>query len=511
MQDPKDGDGRGENRSPLLLAIERGMPQDKIIELIDRGEPIDVKDVWGNMPLHYAALWGADLVAGKLLEMKADPRAKVAGDDEYNGLRSPVELAAAFGQEATVLNLLNQSDWTPEELETALYAASAKNSEALDEILQKTKFSERAVCKALDEAVRHGHIVAVTKVLEHKDILADMLSAGMVETLRHGKSKEDDDYDDIMEGENIGRMMLFKAVKFDFPALAAYLISIGCDPGLGNLQSSKGNSTPSPPVAELQLSVKGPGVPLLTEKGLIESLAERSNNLPPNYPPFALAIKRKEFVAAISMLPAAFLVAPGTVLYASLCISEAATQEEKRVQVTDPLKAREMAKQATRAQVMGLQLLQTLPESRQLDLIRSKEGELYLRLAAKLDIVSVLSQPVVQSMMKDRWHGALLMIVNEGKGVSRWGDKVEVELSQRLRLALFAVVVAFPANMLAMVIVAVFPPAEALLLKFLRALGEQGENYALIHETGYSPTFHMWYEEFWLLGKRRPGKQGWGS
>ena len=458
----------GKFRSQLLLAIEQGVDQDIIVQLIEDGESIHVQDHWGNAPLHYAALWGADRVAVKLLEQKADPHAKTAGAAEYNGLRLPIELAASFGREDCVLALLRSQPWESHELHEALFAASASGSVALDELLDCARFDNVAVCKALDCAVKHNRIAALDKLLHHKNVLTEDLTDKMVATIQGDMEESRGAPEDgLQPGKTIGQMMLFVSLKYEYNELASHLIDLGVDPGLGQLNKS-------------ELHVNGRNARQI---------------------PFGLALTRGQYASATRMLPAGFLTAPGTALYASLCAAQAARMEQKRVQVQDPLKARMLAKQALAAELMGLQLLLTLPEVRQLDLLRSTEGEKYLRFAASLNSTSVLSQPMVQTMMNDRWRGALYVVIAEGRGISQWGDNVQVSLSVRIRLALLMLVVVLPANMLAILFVAVFPHTEFLILKLLRSFGEQGEHWALLQDAGYSPTFSMWYDEFWLFGE----------
>ena len=112
--------------------------------------------------------------------------------------------------------------------------------------------------------------------------------------------------DDVSATETLGEHMLYLALKNEFDELATKLVTLGADPGLGILDKQ-------------ELHVYG----------------KRSSNRS-----FGLALRRKALSSAIRMLPAAFLSAPGTTLYASLCITEAAMREERRVTVVDPPKVR---------------------------------------------------------------------------------------------------------------------------------------------------------------------------
>lgn len=486
-------------RSEILLMIERGEPEQKIIRQIKNvcpaavpgwqscgaGEPwpCDILlgvDNGGNTALHYAAVWGAAEVVKCLLPLKANPRARTTDPHEYDGLHTPLELAAAFGSEDVMLVLRRAEQWSGEELAPALVAAAARGSVALDELLlpqakgggveevaDAELFSEKVLFQALAAAVTHDQISAVDVLVDHKDLLGSGLSPELHSALRLKSAAEEDGSMPGDKVDTVGEAMLFLALRNEFDKLATHLIvALGADGGIGDLQRE-------------ELHVWG------------EAASEH---------PFGLALRRKAFGTATAMLPAGFILAPGTALYASLCVTEAAQKEERRVAVVDPPRARKMKKLALEAQLMGLQLLQTLPDARQVDLLNSTEGEAYVRLAGRLDSAVVLSQPVVQKEMENRWYGTLLLAISSGKGINQWGDPLLLPASKRLQLLLLAVCLLLPATMLLYPVIALVPAVEGVVLTRLRSFGEPGERWGWLRETGYVRGLSMWWEDLWLPG-----------
>jgi ankyrin repeat protein len=75
--------------------------------------------------LHSAAIWGADHVAAILLARGADSRATLFDEDVLDGLSTPLLLAAKFGAEGVLDELLHaphdedmpgHEPWSPAEL-----------------------------------------------------------------------------------------------------------------------------------------------------------------------------------------------------------------------------------------------------------------------------------------------------------------------------------------------------------------------------------------------------------
>jgi hypothetical protein len=155
----------------------------------------------------------------------------------------------------------------------------------------------------------------------------------------------------------VGEALLILALLYEFDELAAALVVAGADPGVGQ-----------------------PSIAVLT--------SERT--------PFGLALSRGCYADAIRMLPAAFMTSPGSTLKAALLTSDSARKASLRCLIADPPAARKLLATAQEAEFCALALLQTLSEARTCDLLASRSGELFLRMAARLESAIILSQPIVQ-------------------------------------------------------------------------------------------------------------------
>ena len=207
--------------------------------------------------------------------------------------------------------------------------------------------------------------------------------------------------------------------------------------------------------------------------------------------PIGAAIERGSFQKAIAMLPAGFMTAPAAALYAGLCVSEAAQKGAWKRRVNDPAGARRLKQRSIEAELMALAMLQTLPEDRVDDLLRNNDGEMFLRKAAKLESIIILSQPVVQQYLVDDWYGSMLGCLKSGIGTNAWADRVPMEPGARFRLAMLFLFVALPLNMLFIPAIAIFPPLESSIISYLNSLGGHGERFGLLRQAGHSDGLMM--------------------
>jgi len=98
-------------RTELMRAIEAGPTEDVALQLLDGRVEVHARDRWGNTALHYAAVWGADQTAKRLIELGADARCATEDDGEeyFKGVRTPLEVAAAYGHSSVLRVLLGSS------------------------------------------------------------------------------------------------------------------------------------------------------------------------------------------------------------------------------------------------------------------------------------------------------------------------------------------------------------------------------------------------------------------
>lgn len=493
------GESYGDPRPRILLMIEREEPEQLILEELSNlyaamrkqtfpepskdpsnPWPLDTfigVDLTGCTALHYAAIWGADDVLKSLLDHHANPDCCTTDSLEFDGLHTPMEFAAWYGREDVVLQLLRAQHWEDSKMKSALISGAKRGSWALDELLVKRfdesgdeiRYSTPTMFQAMYAAVKHNQMSALQVLVEYEPsnltAIIDESMEFVVRQVKDGDNEDDDDEERNVPG-TVGESLLLLAVHNDFNEMAAFLVTLGADPGLG-------------PLIKAELHVNG--------KEAIHHA-------------FGAALVHKKFEAATNMLCAGFLTSPGTALYATMCVSEAAVREERRVHIINPPLARKLLQQSHEAQLLGLQMLQTLTDVRQRDLLRSIEGESFVRLAAQMDSIVVLSQPVLQEDMQTRWYGGVGVAVLLGKGTSMWGDVIQLSPFVRLKITLYLVFLILPMNLVLMVVVAIHPAMELRITEFLGSLGENGERWGFLQETGYNQALWMWWDELWLLG-----------
>ena len=458
-------------RTPLMFAIEQGVsgergPETLALKYLEEHKALDVNeaDIWGNTALHYACVWGFELVAAQLLALKADPRCKTHDMGEHHGLQTPLQLAAKYGGTSGVLKALleapkllywtKEQNWEPKETRDALLTAS-RNGHIPEVLLDTVAFEQDDLIAALCCAVQRGHTEAALTLVTHGTRLETRIDHGIRALIEEARERPPESNEEF-HARTVGEAMLLTALRNDLDDIANFLASNGADPGL------------------------------------IEISALTSHNGAPSIDhPFGVAIDRGSLQEAISMLPAGFMTAPAAALYAGLSISEAAQKAAKKLRVTDPAGARRLKKRSIEAELMSLAMLQTLPEDRAHDLLRSKEGEMFLRKAAKLESVVILSQPVVQQDLVERWFGSMLGSLKSGIGTNAWGDRIPMQIGARFKLAMLFLFIALPLNLLSIPAIAIFPPLESSVISYLSSLGGNGERFGILRKAGHSDGIMM--------------------
>ena len=464
-------------RTELMRAIEAGPTEDVALQLLDGRVEVHARDRWGNTALHYAAVWGADQTAKRLIELGADARCATEDDGEeyFKGVRTPLEVAAAYGHSSVLRVLLGSSriPWQTSELFKVLLAA-CRIGYVPQALFEHVIFDELQRVTALACAVHRNREHAVATLVNSREATLKLVVDGHMAAALRGASSED--HSEMANSGNdparlvhalgygetgtVGEAMVFFALSNEFYDLSNLLLRRGADPGFGPL--------------------------------VRESLHSPDK-------PFGVALKTAAFAQATTMLPAGFLTAPGTVLYASLLVCEAALRASSQVKVKDPPRARALKQLADRAELMPLALLHTLPEDRQSDILYSNEGEEFVRKAADLQSIVVLGLPMLQQNLSQRWHGDLLIAILHSKGVGAWGAAVPVNFVERAWLVFITIFLVLPSNIIALLVLAVVPQVEPQIVGFLQSLGEEGELHGGLMAAGYNATLKPWWQDLYVL------------
>ena len=499
-------DSNGDAQQTVLMKRIQDDGGDEIVSSMvpNHLESLEATDYWGNTALHYAAVWGYSMTARRLLSHGANPRARTVSGAEYKlGTQGPtaLQLAAMHGQEDVLHTLLHYDIVPEDELKDTLFASS-KHGRIVPALIQEHVFESEVLAVALAIAVRNGREAAATTLIGKGEILQKPVDIELAVEIYEADVGADEEA--RLERERIlntrnSRTALTEGeeaeITEDDPSLSAEAGDFVWQAGMtvGSMMITLALRNEIDAVTSLLIRMgAGPSFCDFAPKELHYETSSHKH-------PFSLALKHEAFGSAISMLPAGFLTQPGTSLYAGLCVSEAAQKLAQQLRVIDPPRAAKLRRQAKEAEMMTLSLLQTLPETRQVDLLRSAEGEDFIRLAARLNSSIVLSQPIVQEDMKYRWLGGVIDGLLRGRGVNAWGDRVRLSLAVRARLALLLLFL-LPLNLLCIPVLAFAPSLETSIIALLNQLGEMGERDGKLMAAGFSRRFMLWTSDFWLLG-----------
>ena len=441
--------------------------------------PLEMVDRWECNALHYAATWGYATVAERLLVLGCQPQRR-------NGDRlSALDLSAKWDNDDVFNVLLAATDapgfsgWSQSELFQTLITTSKQNNPVPDALLDRTELNVKHFAIALGCAVQLNRYIVADQLLQRfagrnllllpftTDLMAQVEAAlggeddgGARKASKDEGSKVKFAIPSYGKPPTLGEAMLFIALSNDAHELAVLLCRAGADPGFD---------------------------------------ATSDSHLTSKRKPFGLALSISALQAARTMLPAGFLNAPGLALYACVRISATAKKRAAVEAVRDPPLSMRLTREAVQAEVTALALMQSLPEKRQMDLLRSDEGEEFIRFAARLNSLIILSQPIVQRDMEKRWRGAMLESLLTGMGVNPWGEQVALTTSQWLTITGTLVFVCVPINLMLLPMCAIFPPARYYAFRQLRAIGDEGEVHGVRRETGYCEALKMWWEDAVLI------------